>query len=240
MIKARDDHMKTLVLVSHPQLKDSYTQSFLKKAQTDFSSVTWHPLDLLYPDGQIQVQKEQKLLMENQRIIFQFPLFWYSSPALLKKWEDEVLVEHFANTNSLGYLRNKELGLVITLGQPHREYQAGGSEHFSLSQLLTPFQALSMRTGMRYLKPFIISQFFYETPRQEARTLIDYQNYLTNVKPDGFHNRLAWLLQQLKKSAPQDKKQRLIYNSMLQSIQDNQNQLDDLKRQLKLIKRKDE
>ncbi|WP_369404146.1 NAD(P)H-dependent oxidoreductase [Secundilactobacillus oryzae] len=32
----------------------------------------------------IDVEIEQRLLAENDRIIFQFPLYWYSSPASLK------------------------------------------------------------------------------------------------------------------------------------------------------------
>ncbi|QBP17751.1 NAD(P)H-dependent oxidoreductase [Acetilactobacillus jinshanensis] len=232
--------MKTLVIISHPTIKDSYTQSFLHDAQADFNDVTWHPLDILYPDFKINIKHEQQLLMHYDRIIFQFPLFWYSAPALLKKWEDDVLVRKFANAAHGGYLRHKQLGMVITLGVPAKNYQPGAGEHFSLSELLTPYQALAKKAGMQYLSPFIISQFFYKTPPQEAKTLVDYQNYLTNPKPFGLKNKIKWSLDQLKQYAPKDKVKKIVFDSVIKQIQKNQNQLDDLKSQINMIKRKDD
>lgn len=226
--------------MSHPQIKDSYTQSFLKNAQTDLSSVKWHVLDLLYPNYQIKVKSEQRLLMNYDRIIFQFPLYWYSAPALLKKWEDDVLVRQFANARHGGYLRHKQLGIVTTLGDPLKNYRAGASEHFSLSTLLTPYQALAAKAGMKYLPPFVISQFFYQLPRNEARILVDYQNYVSNPRPLGLKNRLKWLLQKLRMLRPQGRVQELIFDSMLRKIRANQQKLDDLKQQIDLIKRKDD
>ena len=232
--------MKTLLIISHPQIKDSYTQSFLKNAQADFKNVTWHPLDLRYPDYRIDVAREQRLLMKFDRIIFQFPLYWYSAPALLKKWEDDVLVRKFANAAHGGYLRHKQLGLVVTLGVPAEDYRAGASEHFSLSELLSPYRALAWKAGMRYLPAFLISQFFYQTPAQEARTLVDYQNYLTNPQPFGLAHRISWALRELTKLEPKAPAQQLIFNSVLKQIRKNQSRLDDLKRQINLIKRKDD
>ena len=178
--------------------------------------------------------------MNYDRIIFQFPLYWYSAPALLKKWEDDVLVRKFANAKHGGYLRHKQLGIVTTLGDPLKNYQAGASEHFSLSTLLTPYQALAAKAGMTYLPPFVISQFFYQVPRDEARILVDYQNYVSNPHPFGLENRLKWILIRLQRIKPRSSVQKLIFGSMLQQIKVNQQKLDDLKRQINLIKRKDD
>ncbi len=41
-----------------------------------------------YPDFIINVKREQELVENHDNIIFQFPLYWYSSPSLLKKWID--------------------------------------------------------------------------------------------------------------------------------------------------------
>ena len=234
------DITKTLVIVSHPRIKDSYTQSFLKNAQSDFDQVTWHPLDQLYPDCRIDVTHERRLLINYDRIIFQFPLYWYSAPALLKQWEDQVLSRRLANANHGGYLRHKQFGLVVTLGLPLKSYQAGGGEHFSLSTLLTPYQAVARRAGMHYLPPFLIAQFFYQTPASEAKILVDYQNYLTNQHPFNFRSRIQWVLKQLKTLAPASPTHRIIFRSVLAQIRRNQRQLDDLKRQVNLAKRRDD
>lgn len=233
--------MQTLVIVSHPKLKNSYTQSFLKAAQSDFKQVVWHPLDLCYPKGQINVAHEHRLLMAAQRIIFQFPLYWYSSPALLKKWEDQVLTRKFANARQGGYLRNRQFGLVITLGVPLKNYQAGSSEHYSLSEILIPFRALAQQTGMRYLPPFKIAQFFYKTPEQEAQVLVDYRYYLTGVHLFGLQNRTNWVLNRLKSLRPRKSRLKQIkFDSVLNQIAKNRDRLTDLRSQINLIKRKDE
>ena len=44
-----------------------------------------------YPDFNIDVDYEKKLLEKNQIIIWQHPFYWYSAPPLLKQWIDLVL-----------------------------------------------------------------------------------------------------------------------------------------------------
>ncbi|MGT2357467.1 NAD(P)H-dependent oxidoreductase [Staphylococcus aureus] len=43
-----------------------------------------HDLYREYPDFIINVKREQELVENHDNIIFQFPLYWYSSPSLLK------------------------------------------------------------------------------------------------------------------------------------------------------------
>lgn len=86
--------MKTLVLVFHPNLKgQSRVNAALAKAAEELPNVTVRDEYALYSDGKIDVAAEQKAAEEADRIVFQFPIFWFSSPALLKEWEDKVL-EH--------------------------------------------------------------------------------------------------------------------------------------------------
>uniref|UniRef100_A0A8C3Q577 Flavodoxin-like fold domain-containing protein n=1 Tax=Geospiza parvula TaxID=87175 RepID=A0A8C3Q577_GEOPR len=40
--------------------------------------------------------EEQKKVQEADLLIFQFPLFWFNMPAILKGWMDRVLVQGFA------------------------------------------------------------------------------------------------------------------------------------------------
>ncbi|MDY0407249.1 NAD(P)H-dependent oxidoreductase [Virgibacillus sp. 179-BFC.A HS] len=118
--------MKTLVIISHPEIGDSSSQQFLLSAVPKDKDVTIHHLESVYPDGNIDTVKEQKLLKQHDRILFQFPFYWYSSPALLKQWQDDVLTEGFAYGPRGSMLAGKEFGLVLAIGVKNSEYQAGG------------------------------------------------------------------------------------------------------------------
>ncbi|MBW1605193.1 NAD(P)H-dependent oxidoreductase [Lactobacillus sp. Sy-1] len=234
--------MKTLIIISHPELKDSGTQSFLRAATKPLPNVEWHPLDLVYPNYQIDVAAEQHRLKQVERIIFQFPLYWYSSPALLKKWEDDVLTRNFTYHDQDGMLAGKQLGIVTTLGTAAKNYVAGGSEHFTISELMKPFQALAEQAGMRFLPPFVVDQFNYMTPEQKARLLFDYQNYVDNPQPDSFTGQQEWLIQRLRARAAAtiDEQQQLLLNLTIDQIENNQSELASLKEQIAMIKRGDD
>lgn len=75
---------KTLVIVAHPNLTTSTINKTWKGRLSQESDITVHDLYATYPNGTIDVAYEQQLLLEHERIVFQFPLYWYSSPSLLK------------------------------------------------------------------------------------------------------------------------------------------------------------
>ncbi|KFN93341.1 hypothetical protein TMUPMC115_0477 [Tetragenococcus muriaticus PMC-11-5] len=161
--------MKTLIIVSHPDIDESGSQQYLKEALPDSSEITYHHLEATYPDGEIDIEQEQALLQKHDRIIFQFPLYWYSSPPMLKHWLDEVLTENFAYGYGGNKLKGKELGLVLVIGMPEKEYQVGGNEGFSLSALTTPYQAMAKKTANAVFKT--VSYFpisLYERNRKNA------------------------------------------------------------------------
>lgn len=72
--------------------------------------VTVHRVYEAYPEEKIDVATEQKLLTEHDRIVLQFPFYWYSSPSLLKQWEDDVLTYGWALGNKGDKLHGRELG----------------------------------------------------------------------------------------------------------------------------------
>src|SRR5699024_10313141 len=193
--------MKTLVIVSHPDIEDSGSQQYLLSARPDSEDVTFHPLEKTYPDGEIDVEREQSLLKEHDRIVFQFPFYWYSSPPMLKKWQDEVLTDVFAfgGAYSPPQLKGKEFFLVVIVGAKEEEYQSGGREGFSLSALTTPFQAMARKTGMTYNKPLFIHQFAYLSEQEKMRVLIQYQQLLTMGQTPTLAAREEWILEQLEK-----------------------------------------
>ena len=180
--------LKTLVVVSHPEINNSQTQQFLLQG-AKLQDVTWHHVEEL---DQIDVDKEQALLMENDRIIFQFPLYWYAAPAGLKKWEDTVLTRNFVYGDGDDNLGDKEFGIVVSTGMPLKDFQRGGSENVTIDEIMAPYFAIADRAKMKILPTFTISQFQYLDDQQQMQLLIDYQRFLTQVYPDTLKNRQEW------------------------------------------------
>lgn len=87
---------KVLVLYAHPSQHRSEVNQPLFEAAGEIDGVT--PVDLYgeYPSFNINIEREQRRLIEHDVVIFQFPLFWYSTPAILKEWQDLVLEYGFA------------------------------------------------------------------------------------------------------------------------------------------------
>ena len=233
--------MKTLVLVSHPEYDNSMTEAFLKQCQSDIENVDWVVLDKVQTNFIFDKEQEQQRLAQYDRILFQFPMYWYSAPALMKKYEDDVFTKNFIAHEQEGALNGKEMGIITTLGDPIKDYQVGGREGFSISELLKPYQAIAQRGQMKFLKPFVISQFAYMTDAQKQKLLIDYRSYLTNDNFDSFTSLQKWYIDQLialKESLDEDKQARM--DILIDYLQSNYGQLDELKWEIDLIKKEDD
>lgn len=187
--------MKTLVVVGHPELADSASQTFFRAAANSLTGVVWHPLGVVFDRT-----TERQALWAADRVILQFPLYWYSAPAILKRWLDLVW-----DTDLLGpagdRLADKQLGLVVTTGRALREFQPGESQEYTLPELLRPFQALARAAQMAYLPPFTIGQFAHLADRQRQVLLINYQQYLTAARPGHLASQVDWLAHQLERAA---------------------------------------
>jgi len=119
-------------------------------------NVTVHQLYKEYPDGRIDVKKEQALLVKADAVVLQFPFYWYSSPSLLKEWEDKVLEYGFAYGSKGIALRGKRLSVATSTGGPKEAYSLQGRSGFSMEDLLKPFEATANLCGMRYERPFLV------------------------------------------------------------------------------------
>lgn len=146
--------MKKTIFVFHPDINHSRVNSRLVEAINE--EIETRFIYELYPDGKIDVVKEQEVLEKTDRIILQFPMYWYSSPALLKEWEDKVLTYGWAYGSTGNALQKKELVLAVTTGASNSQYTHEGSFKYKVTELLRPFQATSNLIGTKYIKPFII------------------------------------------------------------------------------------
>ena len=114
--------MKTLVLVFHPHLEKSQVNRKLMDAANETGDVTVVDEYAAYPDFKINVEHEQELIETHDRIVLQFPFYWYSSPALLKQWEDDVIKAGWAYGRRAGARRQG-----VHVGRVHR--LSGGLLH---------------------------------------------------------------------------------------------------------------
>jgi glutathione-regulated potassium-efflux system ancillary protein KefG len=140
----------------------------------DLPDVTVHDLYEEYPTFHIQVAREQKLLLEHDLIVFQHPFYWYSSPALLKEWQDVVLTYGFAYGDNGTALHGKKLWSAISAGGPSEAYRSDGSNHFTISELLRPFEQTANLCGMTYLPPFSLHSIYQKTDKQLEHEASEY------------------------------------------------------------------
>jgi putative NADPH-quinone reductase len=153
-IKDIEVHMKILHLVFHPNLSESRVNKAWKKQIEKSGKVTKSRYIYAdYPDFQIDVEKEQADLLAHDRIIIQYPFYWYSVPPLFKKWMDDVLTYNFAYGTKGDKLTGKELQLIISVGGPHESYMPGGYNSFSVQELLKPLQQTANLCRMVFLPP---------------------------------------------------------------------------------------
>lgn len=173
--------MKTLVIVAHPKLNESrVNKAWMTRLQQE-EMVTVHNLYEQYPTFQIDTEKEQQLLLEHDRIVLQFPFYWYSSPALLKQWQDDVLAYGFAYGSQGTKLHGKEFMLVISSGGPAEAYQAGGYNSYSMSELTRPFQATANLSGMHFLPSFLLQGIMSLTEEKLQESTEALAAYVTNL-----------------------------------------------------------
>lgn len=226
--------MKTLVVVGHPALADSSTQPFLKALSQDLA--LWHPLAAPFDP-----QHERQALWQADRIILQFPLYWYSVPAIMKQWLDEIFDDALLGPDHTR-LVGKELGVVVSLGRPEDEFGAGQKQGFTIDEYLRPLQGLAQATGMGWLPPLVISQFAYQTAAQRQGLAVAYQQYLTLPQPSRFADRVQWLATRLDQLAQQvtapKERQKLVQLRAVLLAQ--QAELDDLTANLRLVRETEE
>ncbi|WP_018624556.1 NAD(P)H-dependent oxidoreductase [Kangiella aquimarina] len=147
---------KVLILFAHPAYEQSVANRAMVSAIRELEGVTFNDLYEKYPDFFIDVEEEQRLLKEHQIIIFQHPFYWYSSPSLLKEWQDVVLDYGFAYGDGGYQLSGKSLMNAVTIGGSESSYGSTGFNHYPVEELLKPFEQTAIFCGMRYLKPFVL------------------------------------------------------------------------------------
>ncbi|RYY52104.1 MAG: flavodoxin family protein [Chitinophagaceae bacterium] len=167
--------MKTLIIVVHPEIQTSLINSRWVGELGKFpDKYTLHQLYEVYPDGVIDVESEQKLLEGHERIVFQFPFYWFSSPPLLKKWLDEVLLHGWAFGSKSGYkLGGKKIALAISAGIALEGYSKSGPYKYTMEELTRPFELTFEYVRATYKSPFVYYDMEFNATAQWVEASVE-------------------------------------------------------------------
>lgn len=135
----------------------------------------------LAPDIVAELEKLQRADL----VIFNFPIYWFSMPAILKGWVDRVLISGLCYGGlrfyDRGGLKGKKAMLSITIGgQPHMLCQGG--IHGELEEMLRPILRGTLAyTGMTVLPPFVAWHVPYIRPEQRDELMEQYRHRLRTM-----------------------------------------------------------
>ncbi|MFY1683424.1 NAD(P)H-dependent oxidoreductase [Micromonospora sp. WMMD730] len=174
----KDVAVSTLEAAGHEvRVSDLYAMNWKAAVDAaDFGGYATSPLRVVrssggaYDAGALtpDVTEEQEKLLWADTVIFQFPLWWYTMPAILKGWVDRVFSFHFAYGVGVhdetrhgerygeGTLLGRRAILSVTVGGPQSHYTDRGING-PIEDLLFPIHhGILYYPGLEVLPPFVL------------------------------------------------------------------------------------
>lgn len=162
---------------SHDFLQTSNPNYFKYQAEQLHASQN----NLFEPSLQSEIDK----LFNCDVLIFNFPLWWFSLPAMLKGWVDRVFAMGKVYGGGIGVyndgiFHNKSAFLTFTTGGPQQAYNETG-RNGNLDTILFPIHhGMLFFCGFTVYQPFISFAPVRKTQEERAEELLRYRNYLDN------------------------------------------------------------
>lgn len=176
---------RILVLTAHPNPSQSHINKRMAAMAGTLADVSVIDLYALYPRFKIDVEVEQERLKAHDVIVFQFPLHWYSTPALLREWQDLVLEHGFAYGPDGTQLAGKLCLLAVTAGGAEQAYSSDGVNQFSIRTLLSPLEQTANLCQMRFLPPLVLFSSLVASQDERAeRHVKKYQRLLEALRDE--------------------------------------------------------
>jgi len=155
--------MKILHMVFHPNLAEGRVNKTWTEQLAESGKITTsRDMYAEYPDFNIDVEKEQALLLEHDRIVLQFPLYWYSMPPLMKKWLDDVITFGYGFGPGGDKLQDKDMQVIVSVGG-RAQFYSGFDIFSTIPDLLRPFHLTANLCQMNYMVPVWMHRADLET-----------------------------------------------------------------------------
>jgi NAD(P)H dehydrogenase (quinone) len=131
-----------------------------------------------------ELKTEMEKLVNADVLIFNFPLWWFGMPAILKGWIDRVLAYGFAYGGDYGFFDNgrfkgKHAFLCVTTGSPEEFYKPTGAHGRTLTDILKNIhQGVLGLIGYTVLPNFEAYGVSRISDEDRTKLLINYDNYI--------------------------------------------------------------
>lgn len=151
---------KFLMLLCHPNLSGdspvgeyavSVSTNIIVKAVRDLPGLYINNLYKHYFDYNIDVDREQDLLLAHDLVVLQTPLSWFSTPPLFKKWQDDVYTYGFAYGMKTKPLAGKDFLLSMTVGGRHADTEEEAGK--IIDTYMLPLRKATEMAGFNWLPP---------------------------------------------------------------------------------------
>ncbi|MGZ5038699.1 MAG: glutathione-regulated potassium-efflux system oxidoreductase KefF [Usitatibacter sp.] len=157
-----------LVILAHPYPSRSRACAALVDAIRDLPGLEVRSLYDLYPDFDVDAPAEQAALKRADLVAWLHPLFWYTVPALMKHWMDDVLTRGFAYGAEGDKLAGKDLLWIPTTGGDDAAFSAAGRHGHAFAAFTPGIEQVARYCGMNWLEPFVLHGA-HEIPAEALR-----------------------------------------------------------------------
>ena len=147
---------KLTIILAHSNYEKSIAnKTIIENLNKKYPDIKVRNLMEMYPDFNIDIDSEQKNLVESDIILLQFPINWYNMPAILKHWMDLVLAYGFAYGASGDKLNGKTVIVSVTAGAHEEANTPIGSQHFRLRQFPNNIESSAYFCKMNFVEPVL-------------------------------------------------------------------------------------
>jgi glutathione-regulated potassium-efflux system ancillary protein KefF len=144
-----------LVIYAHPYPRRSRAGASLLAAVRDLPGLEVRSLYDLYPDFDIDVAAEQAAVERADLVVWLAPLYWYSVPAAMKHWFDEVLTGGWAHGEDGNALKGKHCLWATTTGDVEK-YALTGAHAHPFEAFIPVVEQTARYCHMKWLEPFVV------------------------------------------------------------------------------------
>ena len=130
----------------------------------------------------VDITKQQQRIKEADRLVFIFPIWWVSMPALLKGYIDKVFSMGFAYSYSskgvIPLLTDKQAIIINTMGSNYNEYEQTGMLHLIQKQFSV---GIFNFCGIEIIGHLILGDVIRSTPEQRTDMLQQVKQYIHTI-----------------------------------------------------------